>query len=137
MSIGQIPDEVIQHLLYYVSPTDNLASVQSLSYRFNQLANEQLLWRHHCRASFRYWNPEHDFAGKLSLTASEVDWKSLFILRQTRNARAARLLDEVRSTKLRRVRNMEQLCLLGYDIKDFLLQQLDDSEFAEDLLSRR
>jgi F-box protein 21 len=137
MSIHQVPDEVIQHLLYFISPTDNLASIQPLCYRLNRLANEHLLWRHHCRASFRYWQPEHDFHRKLSLRASEVDWKSLFILRQRCNAKASRLLEDILATKLGRVRKMEQLCMLGYDVKDFLLDQRQTPDAAQDVLSRR
>ncbi|KAH6982830.1 Transglutaminase-like superfamily-domain-containing protein [Ilyonectria sp. MPI-CAGE-AT-0026] len=137
MLLDQVPYEIIQHLLYYVSPEDNLASFQLLSHRLNRLANEPLLWKYHCRSSFRFWNPEHGFQRRLNQRASEADWKCLFILRHTRNVQISHLLDEILATKVGRLMKFEQICRLGYDAKDFLLDQCHAEESAEDVLARR
>lgn len=137
MLLDQVPYEIIQHLLYYVSPEDNLASFQLLSHRLYRLANEPLLWKYHCRSSFRFWNPEHGFQRRLKQRASEADWKCLFIQRNTRNVQISHLLDEILATKAGRLMKFEQICRLGYDAKDFLLDQCHAEESAEDVLARR
>lgn len=137
MLLDQIPDEIIQHLLYYVSPEDTLHNFQLLSRRFRHLANEPLLWKYYCRSTFRFWHSEHDFRSKLKQRASEVNWKRLFILRKTRNGQISRLLDEIIATKVGRLRRFEQISRLGYDAKDFLLEQCRIDESAEDVLARR
>lgn len=136
-SLDGVPDEVIQHILHFVSPDDNLRSVQLLSKRFNRLANEALLWRHYCRISFRYWAPEHQFQEKLQGLATDVDWKDLWMIRRRRNSHVGHLLDGILTTQVGRIKKFEQICLLGYDAKDFLLEQCHTDESAEDVLARR
>ena len=136
-SIHVTPDEILRQILYFVSPDDNLSSIQPLSKRFYLLANEPLLWRYHCRFSFRYWHDDHGFHDKLQRKVSETDWKALYLVRKKRNARLALLLDSVLATKVGRLRKFEQICLLGYDAKDFLLEQCNTSDAAEDVLARR
>ncbi|KAL7905696.1 hypothetical protein GGI35DRAFT_471570 [Trichoderma velutinum] len=137
LSLDQMPDEIIGHLLYYLSPYDNLYNVQLVSHRFYRLANEPLLWRHHCRSSFEYWNPRHRFYKKAAALAQETDWKELFIFRSARNEQVSALLDEIIRTKVNRVRGFEIIGQIGYDAKDFLLEQCQTSPSAEDGLARR
>ncbi|KIL91781.1 hypothetical protein FAVG1_05398 [Fusarium avenaceum] len=137
MFFSQIPDEIIQHLLYYISPEDNLLSFQSLSHRLRHLANESLLWRYHCQRSFEYWHPQHNFHRRLKGRASDTPWKKIFILRKSRNAQLDRLLDDIVATKVGRLKRFEKVCKLGYDAKDFLLEQCNADEAAEDVLARR
>lgn len=132
-----IPDEILQHIVSYVSPHDNLARVQLISRRLNRLANEPLLWRRHCQRTFAYWNPSHDFPAKLAGKVSDVDWKALFLLRKARDAQISALFDGILATQLGRARRFEQICLLGYDAKDFLLEQCRTIESADDVLARR
>lgn len=136
-SLDDIPDELIRHILYFVSPDDNLSCIQLLSKRFNHLANEALLWRHHCCTSFNYWHSDHKFREKLDQRASEVDWKALWITRKRRNVRIAYLLDDILATRVGRLKKLEQICLLGYDAKDFLLEQCHVDDSVEDVLARR
>ncbi|EEY23624.1 F-box domain-containing protein [Verticillium alfalfae VaMs.102] len=136
-TLEEIPDEIIHHILSYVSPENNLLSVQLLSRRLNTIANEPLLWRQHCRTSFKYWGPDHDFQAKLDGKVSDVDWKGLFLVRKATNARISNLFDGILATKLGRVRRFEQICLLGYDAKDFLLEQCHTIDTADDVLARR
>jgi F-box protein 21 len=137
LSFLQFPDEIIQHLLYYLSAEDNLSSVQLVSKRLHRLASENLLWRHHCQNAWKYWHPDHDYEQKLEALPSEVDWKHLFILRKRRNARISNLLDGILATRVGRVRKFEQICSLGYDAKDFLLEQCRVDESRDDVLARR
>lgn len=136
-SLDQIPDEIIHHILTFVSPEDNLLCVQLLSRRLNTLANEPLLWRQHCQTSFAHWDPSHDLPAKLGAKVSDVDWKGLFLLRKARNARISNLFDGILATKFGRVKKFEQICRLGYDAKDFLLEQCRTIDSADDVLARR
>ncbi|KAJ4255016.1 hypothetical protein NW762_009820 [Fusarium torreyae] len=137
MFFSQIPDEIIQHLLYYIPPEDNLSSFQFLSRRLRLLANEPLLWKYHCRSNFGFWHPEHNFHRRLRGRASGTPWKELFIVRKSRNMQLEHLLDEILATKVGRLKRFEKVCKLGYDAKDFLLEQCNADEAAEDVLARR
>lgn len=137
MSLDQAPDEIIQHLLHYVSPEDTLQSFQLLCHRFHRLANEGLLWRYHCRTAFRYWHPDHGFREKLHAPAASVGWKRLFLLRARRNHMVSHLLDGILETKVGRLKKIEDICRLGYDAKDFLLAHCRTHESAPDVLARR
>lgn len=137
MALDDVPDEILKHLLGYVSPEDNLLIVQLLSRRLNRLANEPLLWKSHCLNSFKYWNPDHDFRQKLEEPVKDVDWKSLYILRKQRTARIAHLFDGILATQVGRLHKFEQICTLGYDAKDFLLEQYHADDELEDVLARR
>ncbi|KAK4156816.1 hypothetical protein C8A00DRAFT_30251 [Chaetomidium leptoderma] len=136
-SLEDIPDEIVRHILLFLPPQDTLANFQLISRRYYHLANEPLLWRWHCRSSFRYWHPEHKLQEKLAALASSVDWRRLWVTRKRRNDKAARLLDRIISTKLGQLRNMQGICELGYDVKDYLLEQCHVDDSAEDVLARR
>ncbi|PTB62445.1 hypothetical protein BBK36DRAFT_1163127 [Trichoderma citrinoviride] len=135
-SLDRVPDEIIGHLLYYISPYD-LANVQLVSHRFYRLANSALLWRHHCRSSFHFWHPRHRFHEKTAALAQETNWKDLFIYRNARNRQVAHLLNDIIRTKVNRVRGFEIIGQIGYDAKDFLLGQCQTPPSAEDGLARR
>ncbi|KAL2024768.1 hypothetical protein VTK56DRAFT_5589 [Thermocarpiscus australiensis] len=136
-SLEDFPDEIIRHILFFLPPEDNLESFQLLSRRFHHLANESLLWRWHCQSSFRYWHPDHKFHEKLTARASSVDWRGLWIKRKRNNIKVARLLDGVLSTKVGQLKRLQQICELGYDAKDYLLEQCHVDDSAEDVLARR
>lgn len=137
ISLDQIPDEIIHQILHYISPEDNLLSVHPLSSRLNQLANEPILWRYYCLHSFKFWKTDHKFSEKLEKPVSNIPWKQLFLLRKRRNARIAYLFDGILATKYGRVKKFEEICLLGYDAKDFLLDQAQTPDAADDVLARR
>lgn len=136
-SLCDIPDEIVRHILWYLPPEDTLLSFQLLSRRYHHIANEPLLWRWYCQKSFRYWHPRHRFHEKLAALASSVDWKGLWITRKQINKRIAQLLNEVLRTKVGQMRNLGQICEMGYDAKDYLLEQCHCDENAEDVLARR
>lgn len=136
-SLAAFPDEIIRHILLFVSPEDNLGSVQLLSRRFYHLADEALLWKFHCRNSFTHWNHEHRLQEKLAARASSVEWKQLWVTRKRVNTKAARLLDGILATKVTQLKRLQQICQLGYDAKDFLLEQCHADETRDDVLARR
>ncbi|KAG5945911.1 hypothetical protein E4U59_004963 [Claviceps monticola] len=137
MSLEQIPDEIVQQLLYHVSPEDNLRCFQLLAHRYHRLGGQSLLWRYHCCTRFRYWSSEHEFQEKLRQTVATVEWKELYILRKTRNSLVSEFLDAVLASQVGRLQNMERICRLGYDAKDFLLEQCQSHESVSDVLARR
>ncbi|KAK4146630.1 uncharacterized protein C8A04DRAFT_34824 [Dichotomopilus funicola] len=136
-SLEDIPDEIIRHILLYVSPEHTLLSIHRVSRRHHQLASEPLLWRFHCLTSFRFWHPEHGLEEKLKALASSVDWKGLWKIRKSRNQRAAELLDGIIATKFTQLKRMQALCEMGYDVKDYLLTQCHASYDMDDVLARR
>lgn len=136
-SLEEFPDEIIRHILLYLPPEDTLRSFQLLSRRLHYLANESLLWRWYCRISFKYWHPGHRFQEKLAVRASSVDWKRMWLARKRSNNEVARLLDGVLSTKVGQLRRLQQICQMGYDVKDYLLDQCHIDDSAEDALARR
>ncbi|KAG6059162.1 hypothetical protein E4U17_006817 [Claviceps sp. LM77 group G4] len=137
MSLEQIPDEIVQQLLYHVSPEDNLRCFQLLAHRYHRLGCQSLLWRDHCCTRFRYWSSEHEIQEKLRQTVATVEWKELYILRKSRNSLVSKLLDAVLASQVGRLQNMERICRLGYDAKDFLLEQCQSHESVSDVLARR
>ncbi|KAK3313918.1 hypothetical protein B0H66DRAFT_607155 [Apodospora peruviana] len=136
-SLHDFPHEIIRHILLYVSPEDNLRIAQLLSRGFYHLGNEGLLWRQYCRTSFTYWHPDHQIERKFAAIPSSVAWKQLWITKKRSTTKVARLLDGILSTKRGQLERLQQICLLGYDAKDYLLEQCRVDESAEDVLARR
>jgi F-box protein 21 len=136
-SLDHLPDDIIEHVIRYVSPLDNLEGLQLACRRFSRLASHPLLWRYHCRTSFRYWHPRHRIQEKMKSRASEVDWKSLFVTRIGQNKAIARLLEHILASRVGRIVGMQQICTFGYDAKDFLIAQCNVDDSAQDVLARR
>lgn len=57
--------------------------------------------------------------------------------RNRRNTRVSYLMDGILASKVGRLQKFGQICMLGYDAKDFLLEQCHTDETAEDVLARR
>lgn len=136
VSLDQLPDDIINHIIYYTTPVDNLEIIHFLSHRFYRLANNRLLWRNHCLETFRYWNTSHRIPEKCRLRASEVDWKKIFIQRKTQNDTMANILAEIIRSRVGRRSRMSYLCSFGYDAKDFLLEQIHSTSYPRDNLAR-
>src|SRR4051812_7396613 len=91
-SLDVLPDEVLQHILFYITPRDTLLSVQQISKRFDRLGSEPLLWRYHCRVNFKYWDSRHRIKQKLLGNVADVDWKKLFKYRKDVDTQTTELL---------------------------------------------
>lgn len=136
-SIDSLPDEIVHHILLYVSPEEILTKIAHLSKRFNRVAQEPLLWRSYCETNFKYWDSSHRFTERLTSNVHDTDWKRLFLVRLSHNASIARLVDGIISSRVCRLQKMEQICLYGYDAKDYLLSQCRVPDSTEDVLARR
>jgi F-box protein 21 len=136
-ALSDLPDEVLQHILFYVSPHDLVANVQRLSKRFDRLASEPLLWRHHCRANFTYWDSKHRIRQKFSGNVGDVDWKTLYLHRKRVASETAAILDSIIEGQVNRIQKFKLIADFGYDAKDTLLKHCRTSETAEDVLARR
>lgn len=135
--LNDVPDEIIRHILQFVSPAEAYDNIPLVSKRLRRVANESLLWKHYCQISFRYWNAEHRFRERLETRASKTAWRELWRRRKYRNDLIARLLNDIIATKIERQERIGRICQYGYDAKDFLLEQSRADDTVEDGLARR
>ncbi|KAJ2984567.1 hypothetical protein NUW58_g5993 [Xylaria curta] len=136
-SLSSLPAELIHQILQYLSPEHTLTAIALVSRRFNDIANEPLLWRYYCQAYFRYWQAEHCFHDKVRGKVHDVDWKALYLLRLRCNNHIGNLIDGIVASRVSRLAKTEQICQYGYDAKDYLLTQCRVDESVEDVLARR
>lgn len=136
-SIDSMPDEIIRQVLQHVPPQQAYDNIPLVSKKLKRIATDPLLWKYYCQTSFRYWHPSHRLDDKLRARASKTAWRDLWRRRKYRNDLAARLLDEILATKVSRMAKVGRICQLGYDAKDFLLEQIETPDSAEDALARR
>ncbi|KAI9822917.1 MAG: hypothetical protein M1832_002942 [Thelocarpon impressellum] len=136
VSLLDLPDEVIQTILYHVPPL-SLPAVHRTSKRLNRLATEPLLWRHHCQTQFRYWDQRHKIREKFAGSALAVDWKDVFVKRVGTDRRTTELLDGILSSQTGRIDKFQSIVGQGYDVKDTLLRHLNVGDEADDVLARR
>lgn len=135
--LTDLPDEVLQHITYYCSPGEVLSSIQRLSKRFARLASEPLLWRHHCKAEFKYWDSRHSIRQKFVGNVKDVDWKALYAYRRRVDAQATHLLDSILEGQVDRISKFRLISEFGYDAKDTLLRHCHTHEDAADVLARK
>ena len=136
-ALTNLPDEIINHLLFYISADDALANVQLVSRRFHQLTSSPLLWRHHCRTAFAHWRESRHIQRKLDSPVSVVDWKRLFRSRKRSDARLAKIFESILATRHQRVHRLRSVCSLGEDARDYLLEQRRVPDSADDVWARR
>ncbi|RDW67908.1 hypothetical protein BP6252_09304 [Coleophoma cylindrospora] len=136
-SLDTLPDEILQHILFYISSHETLATVQRLSKRLNRLCSEPLLWRYHCLFDFQYWDTKHQIQEKFRGNVGDVDWKALYIHRRTVIHRTTEVLDSVLEVQVGRIEKFQQIAEFGYDAKDTLLKHCQTDDIAEDVLARR
>jgi F-box protein 21 len=136
-TLSELPDEVLQHILFYVSPSDLLSNVQPISKRFSRLASEPLLWRHHCRVQFKYWDSKHRITQKFLGKVGDVGWKTLYMHRKKVEYETTDILDSIIEGQVNRIQKFKMIADHGYDAKDTLLKHCRTCETAEDVLARR
>lgn len=136
-TIDDVPVEIIRQIIQHVPPEEACHSLPLVSKRLKRVAFEPLLWKFFCQTSYRFWNSEHRLSDKLEARASKTPWRDLWRRRKYRNDLIARLLDGIISTKVNRFAKLGRICQFRYDAKDFLLEQVDVPDSAEDFLARR
>jgi len=137
VSLATLPDEVLQHILSYISPKEALDRFQFVSRHIHELCSEPLLWRHHCESTFRYWDSKHQIRAKYSSKAGNVGWKDLYIYRRNVDNRVSELLEDILDSQRNRLSRVGDIARYGYDAKDTLLRHYKVADDAEDVLSRR
>lgn len=137
MLFHQLPDEVLRHLLFYLDPGDTLKSFQLLNRHAAQLAGEPLLWKYHCLNSFKIWDWSHGIEEMKRRPVNDFDWRGAYLKRARDNARVSELFEEILASKLNRWVKFEEICKMGYDIKEFLIDQCNVNESSESGLARR
>jgi F-box protein 21 len=135
-SLTDLPDEIIQQVLFYISPEDALA-VQRASRRLARLANEPLLWRYHCLTSFKYWDSKHRIMQKFAGNVTDVDWKKIYFYRRDVDIQTSRILNSILAGQIKRIEKFEQISQFGYDAKDTLLRHCAADDAVDDVLARR
>lgn len=136
-TIDDVPVEIIRQIIQHVPPEEAYDNLPLVSKRLKRVAFEPLLWKYFCQTCFRFWHPEHRLGDKLESRASKTQWRDLWRRRKYRNDLIARLLDGIIATKVNRFAKIGRICQFGYDAKDFLLEQTNVPESAEDFLARR
>ena len=135
-SLHDLPDEVIQNIIRLLPP-NCVPAVELTSRRLNRLANEPLLWRRHCHIGFKHWDSRHNIRQKFAASASAVDWKDLFTRRYQLEQTTTKLLEDILTSQTDRIRKIQEIIDLGYDVKDVLLRHHHVQDGAEDVLARR
>lgn len=135
-SLSDLPDEIIQQILFHITPEDAVV-VQHVSRRLAQLVNEPLLWRHHCLMSFKYWDAKHRIRQKFAGIVADVDWKKLYFYRRDIDVQTTKILDGILAGQIKRIEKFESISQFGYDAKDTLLRHCATDEAVEDVLARR
>lgn len=135
--LTDLPDEVLQQILSYCPPRDVLHNVQRLSKRFNELASEPLLWKHHCRVDFAYWDAKHHIQPKFMGGIGDADWKRIYTNRIKVDVGTTAHLDSILESQTDRISRFKSIADYGYDAKDALLRHCHVSDGAEDVLARR
>lgn len=136
-TFDELPDEILQQVLYCSPPEETLLSLQLVSKRFARLANEPLLWRYHCRVGFKYWDPRHRIKDKLAGDVGAADWRKLFCYRLRVDAQTTRNLDGILAAQTNRIVKYEEIGENGYDVKDTLLRHCRVDDSAPDVLARK
>ena len=114
-----LPDEVIQNVLFRLNYTNALA-LEATCRRFRDVANEPLLWKSFCRDGWKKWQPRHNFKAKIA--GSEFDcWKGLFAERTRSHREVCALIESIIEEDGNRIRKVERIVDLGWDAKDALL----------------
>ncbi|KFY03431.1 hypothetical protein O988_01484 [Pseudogymnoascus sp. VKM F-3808] len=136
-TIGDLPDEVLDQVLYYLSAEQTISNVCRASKRFARLCEEPLLWRYYCRTEFTYWDAKHRIKQKFGGDVSDVEWKKLYIYRKHIDTRTSELLESILSEQIGRIDKTKDISEFGYDAKDTLLRNCQAEADADDVLARR
>ena len=131
----QLPDEILRSICFLTGWKDAI-SLQVTCRRFRDVAGEQLLWKHYCQSSVRYWDPSHQMSLKLA-DPSFQQWKQLFQKHHEADVKTRSALQDVISRKGARLSKIQGIVALGYDSKDALLMSHARASEFDDHLARR
>ncbi|KAK6523971.1 hypothetical protein TWF281_001928 [Arthrobotrys megalospora] len=137
MQLLHLPQEITQHIIEFV-PDGDLPALETVSRELHRLTNDPLLWRGRCRR-FKYWEDDwHPYAtGPDGHYQALRKWRGVFFRRIKLEREAQRLLEKIVVSPSRRIEYTESIAAYGYDVKDYLIKQLETPESATDWLARR
>ncbi|KAK6339519.1 hypothetical protein TWF718_008926 [Orbilia javanica] len=137
MQFLHLPQEITQHIIEFV-PDDDLAALEGVSRELHRLTNDPLLWRGRCRR-FKYWEDawHNHTTGPDGQYQALQSWKRVFFRRIRVDQKAQGLLEKIVISPSKRIKYTETIAAYGYDVKDYLIKQLETPEEATDWLARR
>ena len=135
-SLAELPNEVICHILQYLSPSD-VPPLDLVSKRFCNLARQPVLWQEFCRKNFRSWDQRWQIDDKFGDNTAIVDWRGIYSKRHQTDKSTSHQLDSLLSSQSGRIAKSETIVQFGYDAEDTLVRQLRTGDDAEDVLARR
>lgn len=135
--LDRLPDELLLSIASHLPPTEALA-FSLTNERHNRIVGESLRWRKRCLSGWRYGRAPNYRPNLSAQNPLDVSWQKLFETRQATDRKAEVIFEDLLQTQRGRIRKMEQVAALGYDVKDRLLRWRDETpEDAEDVLARR
>ncbi|EME77952.1 uncharacterized protein MYCFIDRAFT_33434 [Pseudocercospora fijiensis CIRAD86] len=135
--IFSLPDELLQLIVAYLPPDETVA-FGKVSKRSNKITYEPLVWRRHCIERWKYWESHHGLAERLDAPPAQTKWQQLYYERSKIDHEVVQTFNELLTTQQFRYERMETIAQHGYDIKDLMMAQRDQtSDDAEDVLCRR
>ncbi|TKA67595.1 hypothetical protein B0A55_08710 [Friedmanniomyces simplex] len=135
--LTRLPDELLEAIVFYLPPQETVAFGATCR-RSNKITFEPLVWRAHCLQEYRHWEARHELKEKLTRPPAQTKWRLLFNERRQTDKKALELFDALLDTQQHRLERMERVAAMGYDAKDMLLKQRDQTpDDALDVLARR
>lgn len=135
--LDRLPDELLLSIASYLPPAEALA-FSLTNERHNRIVGEFLRWRQRCLSGWQYGSVPNYRPNLFAQNPLDVSWQKLFETRQATDRKAEAIFDDLLQTQRGRIRKMEQVAALGYDVKDQLLGWRDETpDDADDVLARR
>lgn len=132
-----LPDELLEAIVYYLGPEDTVACGLTCR-QLNTITHEPLVWRRHCRQTWRHWKEDDAFEERLRRPPAQTKWQLLFSQRTELDQENSEIFNTMLQEQSKRVERMDELAKNSYGVKDLLLQLRDETpDNAEDVLARR
>ncbi|WPG97844.1 Hypothetical protein R9X50_00062500 [Acrodontium crateriforme] len=136
-TLRTLPHELLEAIVIYLSPKDTIAFGATCK-AANTVTYEPLVWRRHCVEGWKYWNTNHELKEKLERPPAQTKWKQLFEQRHRTDKQALDVFEELLLTQQYRIKRLEEIAELGYDVKDLMLKLREETpDDAGDVLARR
>lgn len=135
--LDRLPNEILLSIASHLPPAETLAFSQTKK-RHNSVVGDSLRWRRRCLETWRYWHESHEVSTLVKDSPLAVSWRKIFESRQVTDRMTEKVFETLLKKQQCRIRNMEDVAALGYDVKDWLLRQRNETpDDAHDVLARR
>ncbi|KAK8070605.1 hypothetical protein PG997_010808 [Apiospora hydei] len=135
--LDRLPDELLLSIASHLPPAEALA-FSLTNERHNRIAGESLRWRKRCLSGWRYGRAPRYRPTLVKNFPLVEPWRQLFETRQATDKKAEAIFDDLLQSQQGRIRKMEEIAALGYDVKDLLVRWQDETpDDADDVLARR